>query len=50
MFTARFGLSVLIIILINLDLERVNRPTFQTVKVTSVFPYDIECIAKMFII
>jgi len=49
MFTAQLGLSVLIIILTNLGLERV-RLTFQTVKVTSVFPYDIECNAKMFII
>lgn len=50
MFTARCELSDVIIILITLGLERVNRPTFQTVKVTSVVPYGIECNAKMFII
>lgn len=49
-FTARCELSFLIIILITLGLERVNGLTFQTVKVTSVVPYGIECNAKMFII
>jgi hypothetical protein len=43
------GTECFIIILINIGLQRVNRSTLHTVKVTSVVPYGMECNAKIFI-